>query len=443
MTSVMKTWPKIRMVFWISAGALTAAEAVPAVRPEVADAIQAIKQATDPSEVVTAYANGFAIGRNEPKLYDAYVARMVDLGLPELAYHQAQTLTTLQSNNGLAWGVGAYGDARRGQMPEALSDIILAGQFAPGNKFVQRTAGEIIAWHDLKADQSQVAPETREAVARLHSLLDKEVAFSSAYDTAKKAYQSQASASQSPDETGSASSEQVAPSSDAALTGPLTPPVDYFPPEYYSDWGPGWVEPSPSWWWQPAGVFVGCNFLPFGTFVVFDHHHHLHHDGLVFHDRFSHGDGFFVRDSAGKATFFGRPARVNPSLGATARGPLRTGAPDLPVVSVRPNDTKGVRRDTTELVGQVPPLTRAGPDTQTLAPQVGAATSATTPVMPQHNFAGPGTLGVGPGSPAIMSPVPAPAAPQVQPPQPTGGTRSGGGRHRRHLFQRIVGAHTL
>lgn len=53
---------------------------------------------------VAAYANGIALDRNDPKLCEAYVARMVDFGLPEMAYHQAQMLTTLQSNNGLAWG---------------------------------------------------------------------------------------------------------------------------------------------------------------------------------------------------------------------------------------------------------------------------------------------------------------------------------------------------
>src|SRR5215471_8957266 len=77
---------------------------------DTAAAIQAIQQAPDPSAVVAAFAD--ATDRNNPKLYDAYVTRMVDLGLPEMAYHQAQTLTGLQSDNGLAWGVVAYVDAR-------------------------------------------------------------------------------------------------------------------------------------------------------------------------------------------------------------------------------------------------------------------------------------------------------------------------------------------
>jgi len=71
----MKTWLKIPISLAILACVLTA-WAAPPTRPEVAAAIQAIEQASDPSAVVTAYANGFAIDRNEPKLYEAYIARM-------------------------------------------------------------------------------------------------------------------------------------------------------------------------------------------------------------------------------------------------------------------------------------------------------------------------------------------------------------------------------
>ena len=62
-------------------------------------AIQAIQQAADPSAAVAAYASGFAVDRDNPRLHEAYVSRMVDLGLPEMAYHQAQTLTTLDKTD--------------------------------------------------------------------------------------------------------------------------------------------------------------------------------------------------------------------------------------------------------------------------------------------------------------------------------------------------------
>jgi len=319
----MKTLSKIPILLGVMGSLLAGTGAVSAAtRPEVAVAIQGIEQASDPSAVVTAYANGFAIDRNEPKLYQAYVSRMVDFGLPEMAYRQAQMLTTLDSNNGLAWGVVAYVEARRAQMPEALSAIISAGQFTPNNKFVQRTAGEILAWYDFKADKAQLSASTKDGVARLHGSLATEVAFSNAYETARKAYEAQAGTTLAPAAEATVPNEQEGPSVGAVVTPPETPPPDvYYPDYYYPDYyasGPGWVEPAPWWWWEPAGVFVGFSFVPVGTVFVFDdahffHHHHFHHhDG--FHVGNVHHDGFFVRDAAGRGAFFGTRARVNPSV---------------------------------------------------------------------------------------------------------------------------------
>ena len=158
----MKKWSeRIPVIFGIWGCVLATAWGESTTDPEVAAAIQAIQQAPDPSATVAAYVNGAAVDRNDPKLSEAYVARMVDLGLPELAFHQAQTLTTLESNNGLAWGVIAYVEARRGNMAEAISAINLAGQFAPDNPLVERTAGEIVAWYDVKADKATLSENAR------------------------------------------------------------------------------------------------------------------------------------------------------------------------------------------------------------------------------------------------------------------------------------------
>jgi hypothetical protein len=105
----MNTWLKVSLGLLIWGGALGGgwSESVTSQPATIAGAIQAIQQAPDPSAVVAAYGNGIALAPNDPKLHEAYVARMVDMGLPEMAYHQAQILTTLQPNNGLAWGVVA------------------------------------------------------------------------------------------------------------------------------------------------------------------------------------------------------------------------------------------------------------------------------------------------------------------------------------------------
>src|ERR1051326_4247127 len=160
-------------------------------RAKTAPAIQAIQQASDPSAAITAFANGFALDRTDPSLYEAYITRMVDFGLPEMAYHQAQTLTTFQSRNGLAWGVVAYVHARRDDMPEAVSAIVLAGQFSPENTFVEHTAGEILAWYDLKADKTKLPDSTKEAVAKVRALVAQRPPFMAAYNAAKTAYEGQ------------------------------------------------------------------------------------------------------------------------------------------------------------------------------------------------------------------------------------------------------------
>lgn len=321
---------------------MTSAWAGPAPPADLSNAIHAIQQAPDPSSVVSAYAGGVAIDPDSPRLYEAYISRMVDLGLPELAYRQALTLTTLEPSNGLAWGVVAYIDARRGDMVEAVSAINVAGQAAPDIPFVQRTAGEILAWYDTKADQAKLPESARNGLADVRARVQKESAFVQAYDTAKSAYLAQAEnsapqppAQSAPSQYGSEpEADQVAPFGYASASGP----APAYSPDYYYDWGSSWVEPAPWWWWQPVGYFAGFDFVPFSTFVVFDndgfffHNHFFHHDRDDFffhhdHGAFSHNHGvnvafhdpahaFFHRNGT---TFFGAAARPTATAALSAR----------------------------------------------------------------------------------------------------------------------------
>jgi hypothetical protein len=376
----MKAWPLRIMVSWLVLSSVWIGGR--AVAEQTGDAaLQAIQQAPDPSAAVAAYASGFALDQNNPKLHEAFVARMVDLGLPEMAYHQAQTLTALQANNGLAWGVVAYVDARRGQMPEAVSAVNLAGQFAPDSKFVQHTAGELIAWYDFKADKASIPDSAKDGLAKVRSLLDKRPAFTEAYATAQKAYQTQASASAQPPPAVPAqvAPNQVVPTVPNAPQAPMAPraplapqaqadqiapqayaeppPATAYYPDFYSsydypdyvgtsfgwgpdycyDWGPGWVAPSPWCWWYPFGFWGGCDFVPFGGFYAFggfDDFRHSDHNG-DFGQRGHFGrDGAFARngsfghgsdpalghnDPHGQNSFFGTPAQPSASAAQWAR----------------------------------------------------------------------------------------------------------------------------
>lgn len=358
----MKTWQRPAGVWLVAHCVLAVTPAAwPEPTPAPADAapIQAIRQAPDPSAAVTAYANGIALDRNDPELYEAYVGRMVDFGLPELAYHQARMLTTLQSSNGLAWGVVAYVDARRGQMADAILAINLAGQFAPENKFVAHTAGELVAWYDLKADKTTFPENAKAGLAKIRALLAKQTAFSMAYDTACKAYQARANAELQPAQ---AAPRQYAPAPQVpgpppipatpgappapppAVQGDLMTPLGcaapaapsaYYPdysdsyydwaPDFYDDWSPGWIAPSPWCWWQPCGFWGGCGFFPFGGVCLFG--------GFGYGGRFQHGDhwghngafgpggnpGVWYQGTHGGNSFFGTPARPSGSVTQWAR----------------------------------------------------------------------------------------------------------------------------
>ena len=266
---------------------------------DVTAAVQAIQQAPDPSAAVSAYASGFAADRNNIALHNAYVLRMVDFGLPELAYHQAQMLTSLDARNGLAWGVVAHVDARRTDMPGAISAITLAAQSAPEHPFVERTAGEIVAWYDAKGVQANLPDTSRAGIARVRSIMANRPPFTDAYNAARKAYAQQPNG-------GEPSAAAPPPPDDVPYAyGP--PP--YYGADFYSDWGPGWVDVWPWYWWWPGGCFCGCNFFPCSSAFAFGCFHDHHWNG-TWHN------GTWFHDPAGRTGFFG--SRTTPNIAVTS-----------------------------------------------------------------------------------------------------------------------------
>ena len=357
----MRKWSRVAATIGMGVWFLATSSGSLFADDSAAGAIQAIQQASDPSAAIAAYANGIATDRNNPKIFEAYISKMVELGLPEMAFHQAESLTGMESNNGLAWGVIAYVDARRGQMPEGISAVVLAAQFSPDHPFVQRTAGELTAWYDLKADKTTLPDTTKDGVAKVRASLNKRTAFTEAYNTASKAYQGQTS---TPQPAQSSVTPNPAPAQQQAYStepppdyyGPPYPyPYDYaaaYPPPYpyYSDygpyyWGSGWIAPS-AWWWWPVGFFAGSSFFPCSSFLVFDHHHGHFHDGHFhdghFHDGFvAHHNGSFHNTHNG-GHFFG--SHANPTFAAhTGNAANFHGAPPPSIMGSTPRTAANSR----------------------------------------------------------------------------------------------------
>src|SRR5689334_10818771 len=70
-----------------------------------AELIVPIHDAADPSAAIQAYATAIAAGHDQTAVESAFVRRMVDFGVPEMALAQAKDLTTKDPNNGLPWAV--------------------------------------------------------------------------------------------------------------------------------------------------------------------------------------------------------------------------------------------------------------------------------------------------------------------------------------------------
>ncbi|MGH7970344.1 MAG: hypothetical protein ACREIC_16600, partial [Limisphaerales bacterium] len=205
---------------------------------DAASGIQAIQEAADPSAVVQAFASASAVAPNDSQVLNAYVSRMVDLGLPEIAYHQAQALATMEPENGLPWAVVAYVDARRNDMADAATAIEKAARYSPDNAFVDRAAGGIVAWSETDGGKAGLSSSDLEKVADVKSILNKRSEFTTAYNAAREGYAG-------PNQPGAAEGPSAPPEAQVqpgtvAPAYPAYPDYSYSYPDYsysYPDYG--------------------------------------------------------------------------------------------------------------------------------------------------------------------------------------------------------------
>jgi hypothetical protein len=255
-----------------------------------ADPLTAIRNAPDPSAAVEAYARANkAAGGDTAALEQAYVSRLVALGLPELAESQARDLIQRKPDDGVAWAVVAYMDARRGDTAGGISAIVSAARLAPDDPFVQRTAGQLAAYYDRNADRVTLPAAVKSSFDDVRKAMAGKDAYARAYKESSDAYAEGPSTEPVP---------YAAPYGYGAPSAPSSSYYDsyynraYYPAPYYSDpyfygYGYPYYPWWPSWWWGGA------------SFVFFnDHHHHDHdhHDGHFhdghFHDGHFHGNDF-------------------------------------------------------------------------------------------------------------------------------------------------------
>ncbi len=295
---------------------------LPPPSPEVIDKIRV---ATTPSDAVAQYSSAIASGVDPLPLERAYVRRMVAFGLPEMAEAQAADLVRRAPDDGVARAVAAFMSARRGQNDDGLKEIAVAARNAPDDTFVQRTAGQMLAWYDSQPDHTSVSAEAQQAAFEVRERLHEQQAFADAY---RDAWDDQHQDDQAFGPTTQPSTNPALVDAQAAAQPPATepgyydsglPPVPpmYYPPYYtdpytYRGYGP-YYEP----YWPSAYYGFGLGYgyglhrslypypyygyrLPYYRAPLshrsfdhrFDHDHFDHHgdDGNRIHDYRRLGD---------------------------------------------------------------------------------------------------------------------------------------------------------
>ena len=157
-------------------------------RADITPLIEAIRTADQPAQAIAAYARANALDRNNIELLNAYLRRMLQLGLPQVAWYPANVLVHLSPDNGMAWAVVGYMHGRDGRLSGAFSATVRAIDRLEDNRSVLFNAGQLAAWYD----HQQVPPEVSHVARRILDDRRKQLAenafFQRGYEAISKAY---------------------------------------------------------------------------------------------------------------------------------------------------------------------------------------------------------------------------------------------------------------
>jgi hypothetical protein len=281
---------------------------------DASDPVSLIRQSRDPSSAIEAYARALGAHADVDSARKAFTRRMIDLGTPELADAQAAETLRSNPNDALALTVSAYVSAARGQGQAAAVQVAAALQQNAAEPFVQRTAGQIVAWFDTNPTQltEDVKPTIEWIKQHFAGLAEYADAYAAAVAAANPSGSTQPAAERSgPKVLEYRNGEVVEPQSynDVPMVGPTysgyygSPyyggayATYYYPPVYYTNpFDCEYVGPFSS------GLIIRSRFRsPF--FLSF-------HSGFFHGERF-HGERFRGRDFHDRDRFRGADIIAN------------------------------------------------------------------------------------------------------------------------------------
>ncbi|MFB3892989.1 MAG: tol-pal system YbgF family protein [Phycisphaerae bacterium] len=161
------------------AGRLAAIEIPPG---RLGELVQTILQTDNAGTAVSAYAKATGIDAHCGALNNAYMRRMLQLGLPRIAAYPAQTLTLDEPRNYLAWAVVGYSAGKRGDWATALAATARALEGIPDDPSLLNNAGQLIAWYDGQKNPSVINDAARRIIGNSLPAWGKSEVFSRAFE---------------------------------------------------------------------------------------------------------------------------------------------------------------------------------------------------------------------------------------------------------------------
>ncbi|MFW6154283.1 MAG: hypothetical protein ACOC95_03610 [Planctomycetota bacterium] len=166
----------------------------PSVEPRtnlatIDEAIEAVREAADPVEVIRAFEAGRRIDANSTALYEACIRTMVERGQVDLAYRPAEEWVEIDPEQGLGWAVIAHQAAEANDPWRSVSAASKAAAYHGDEPFVLETVARVAAWYRWQRDRHGGNASVDGQVDALVDDLASNDVFSKAYREAEAFYE--------------------------------------------------------------------------------------------------------------------------------------------------------------------------------------------------------------------------------------------------------------
>ncbi len=154
----------------------------PDPRQQLAGYVEQIDRAEHPSQAARAYSRALAIDNRHAPAHKAYLRKMLEFGLFDIARTPARALINIRAKDGVAWGLMSYFHAKKEEPVEALEAIVRAARYAPENPGVMHNAGQLVAWYERAENIQGVRDTTKRIIDKSRQAWLEQKDFADAYE---------------------------------------------------------------------------------------------------------------------------------------------------------------------------------------------------------------------------------------------------------------------